>query len=47
MTQSGSIHNYCKYLGVATRYDKRALNYRVTVTIAALMIWLTDSSATP
>jgi hypothetical protein len=32
---------------VATRYDKRAVNYRATVTIAALMIWLADSPDTP
>jgi transposase len=26
--------------GIATRYEKRALNYRAVVVIAALMIWL-------
>jgi transposase len=26
--------------GVATRYDKRAVNYRAMVVIASLMIWL-------
>jgi len=31
---------------VATRYDKRAVNYRAMVVIAALMLWL-DSSDTP
>ena len=28
--------------GVATRYDKRAVTYRATVTIAPLMLWLTS-----
>jgi transposase len=41
------INKLKQWRGVATRYDKRALNYRATVTIAALMIWLTDSSDTP
>ena len=26
--------------GIATRYEKRALNYRAMVVIAALIIWL-------
>jgi transposase len=26
--------------GIATRYEKRALNYRAVVVIAALIIWL-------
>jgi len=26
---------------VATRYEKRAVNYRAMVIIASLMIWLT------
>jgi transposase len=26
--------------GIATRYEKRAVNYRAAVVIAALMIWL-------
>jgi hypothetical protein len=28
--------------GIATRYEKRASNYRAIVVIAALMIWLTS-----
>jgi transposase len=28
--------------GIATRYEKRAVNYRTMVVIAALMIWLTS-----
>jgi len=35
-----------QWRAVATRYDKRAVNYRATVVIAALMLWL-DSSDTP
>jgi hypothetical protein len=27
---------------VATRYEKRAANYRAVVVIAALVIWLTS-----
>jgi transposase len=27
--------------GIATRYEKRALNYRAMLVIAALMVWLT------
>ena len=30
-----------QWRGIATRYEKRALNYRAAVVIAALMIWLT------
>jgi transposase len=41
------INRLKQWRGVATRYDKRAVNYRATVTIAALMIWLSDSSDTP
>ena len=41
------INQLKQWRGVATRYDKRALNYRATVTIAALMIWLADSPDTP
>jgi transposase len=29
-----------QWRGLATRYEKRAANYRVLVVIAALMIWL-------
>jgi transposase len=31
-----------QWRGVATRYEKRAVNYRAMVVIAALVIWLTD-----
>ncbi len=30
-----------QWRGIATRYEKRAVNYRAMVVIAALMIWLT------
>jgi transposase len=30
-----------QWRGIATRYEKRAANYRVAVVIAALVIWLT------
>ena len=33
--------------GVATRFAKRAVQHRATVTIAALMNWLADPSDTP
>jgi hypothetical protein len=29
-----------RWLGVATLYDKRAVNYRAMVVIASLMMWL-------
>ena len=35
-----------QWRSVATRYEKRAANYRALVVIAALMLWL-DSSDTP
>jgi len=41
------INRLKQWRGVATRYDKRAVNYRATVTIAALLIWLSDSSDRP
>jgi len=31
-----------QWRGVATRYEKRAANYRAMVVIAALMIWLSS-----
>jgi transposase len=35
--------NRCKqFRAVATRYDKRAVNYRAMVVIASLLIWLED-----
>jgi transposase len=30
-----------QWRGVATRYEKQAVNYRAMVVIAALVIWLT------
>ena len=30
------------WCGVATRYEKRAANYRAAVVIAALLIWPTS-----
>jgi transposase len=29
-----------EWRGIATRYEKRAVNYRAMVVIAALMVWL-------
>ena len=29
-----------QWRGVATRYEKRAVNYRAAIVIAALMTWL-------
>lgn len=40
------INRLKQWRGVATRYEKRAENYRAMVVIAALMLWL-DSSDTP
>lgn len=34
------INRLKQWRAVATRYDKRALNYRAMVVIAALMLWL-------
>jgi transposase len=34
------INRLKQWRGVATRYEKRALNYRAMVVIAALMLWL-------
>ena len=31
-----------QWRGIATRYEKRAANYRAAVVIAGLMIWLTS-----
>jgi transposase len=31
-----------QWRAVATRYEKRAANYRATVVIAALVIWLSS-----
>lgn len=40
------VNRLKQWRAVATRYDKRAVNYRATVVIAALMLWL-DSADTP
>jgi transposase len=34
------VNQFNKWRGIATRYEKRAANYRTMVVIAALMIWL-------
>ena len=34
-----------QWRGLATRYEKRAANYRALVVIAALAIWLTSRAA--
>ncbi len=36
------VNKLKQWRGVATRYEKRAINYRAMVVIAALMIWLTS-----
>ncbi len=36
------VNRLKQWRGVATRYEKRALNYRAVVVIAALMIWITS-----
>lgn len=40
------VNRLKQWRSVATRYEKRAANYRAMVMIAALMLWL-DSSDTP
>lgn len=37
-----SVNRLEGWRGIATRYEKRAVNYRTMVVIAALMIWLTS-----
>ena len=34
------INRLKQFRGIATRYEKRALNYRAMVVLAALMLWL-------
>ncbi len=34
------INRLKQWRGVATRYEKRAVNYQAAVIIASLMIWL-------
>jgi len=36
------VNRLKQWRGIATRYEKRACNYRAMVVIAALMIWLTS-----
>ena len=36
------VNKLKQWRGIATRYEKRACNYRAMVVIAALMIWLTS-----
>jgi transposase len=36
-----------QWRGVATRFEKRADNYRTMLTIASLMLWLADSPDWP
>jgi transposase len=35
------VNRHKQWRGVATRYEKRAVNYRAMVVIAALVMWLT------
>jgi transposase len=34
------VNRLKQWRGIATRYEKRAVNYRAALVIAALMIWL-------
>ncbi len=36
------VNRLKQWRGIATRYEKRAVNYRAMVVIAALMVWLTS-----
>ena len=36
------VNRLKKWWGVATRYEKRVVNYHAMVVIAALMLWLTN-----
>ena len=36
------VNRLKQWRAIATRYEKRAVNYRAMVIIAALMIWLTS-----
>jgi transposase len=36
------VNRLKRWRGVATRYEKRAVNYRVVVLIASLMVWLSS-----
>jgi transposase len=35
------VNKLKQWRSIATRYDKRALNYRAAIVIAALHMWLT------
>jgi len=35
-----SINRLKQWRGIATRYDKRSVDYRAMVVIASIMIWL-------
>ena len=37
-----SVKQFKQWRGIATRYEKRAANYRATVVKAALTIWLSS-----
>ena len=34
------VNQFKQWRGIATRYEKRALNYQAAVVITVLMIWL-------
>jgi transposase len=34
------VNQLKQWRGIATRYEKRTVNYRAAIVIAALMIWL-------
>ncbi len=36
------VNRLKQWRGVATRYEKRAVNYRAMVVIASLMVWLSS-----
>ena len=36
------VNRLKQWRGIATRYEKRAMNYRAMVVIASLMIWLSS-----
>jgi transposase len=37
------INRLTHWRGLATRYEKRALNYRALVVLAAIVMWLESS----
>ncbi len=36
------VNHLKQWRGIATRYEKRAVNYRAAVVIAAILRWLDD-----